>query len=56
MSHSTKNSSFNLNETIILNEEEILTAIYNYFNNPEIINKYIKTSDELIELNNLTNV
>lgn len=56
MSHSTENSSFDLKETIILNREEILTAIYNYFNNPEIINEYIKTSDELIELNNLTNV
>jgi hypothetical protein len=47
MSHSTKNSSFDLNETIILNGEEVLTAIYNYFNDPEIINKYDEILDEL---------
>lgn len=47
MSHSAENTTFDLNETIILNGEEVLTAIYNYFNNPEIINEYIKTSDEL---------
>jgi hypothetical protein len=47
MSHSTENTTFDLNKTIILNGEEVLTAIYNYFNDPEIINKYDKILDEL---------
>lgn len=57
MSHSTENTTFDLNETIILNGEEVLTALYNYFNDPEIINKYDKILDELKKkLNNLPNV
>lgn len=64
MSYSTKNPTSNLKETIILNGEKVLTAIHNYFNNgiscndPEIINKYDKILDELIEnkSNTLPNV
>lgn len=47
MSHSTENSSFDLNETIILNGKEVLTALHNYFNDPEIINKYDEILDKL---------
>ena len=57
MSHSTENTSSNLNEPIILNGKEVLTALYKYFNNPEIINKYNEISDKLKKKsNNLLNV
>lgn len=57
MSHSTENTSSNLNEPIILNGKEVLTALHKYFNNPEIINKYNKISDKLKKKsNNLPNV
>lgn len=47
MSHSTENTTFDLNKTIILNGKEVLIAIHNYLNDPEIINKYDEILDEL---------
>ena len=56
MSHSTENASSDLNEPIILNGEEVLTALHNYFNNLDI-NKYDEILDELKKKsNNLPNV